>query len=509
MTRWNIDEDEAVSGQHVASLFVSLHFLRAALQRRWKTVAAFVYCGVVVALAAMVLLPPASSATTSLVLAHPAGQDPVTAMATDVSLLRTRTVAQNTIDTLNLSTTADELQSTITVATPSPDIMSITITAASPAEAVRRLGALSDSYVAFRSEQVRSQSDGVVAGDRERIKQLQEQSTTLSQQYGVLARQSDASSQAEAADVLTHRSQLDAEIATLQQDIQQSAIEAESILAASHTVDAPAANPPHAAKRLVLVMMSGLIVGTALGVAVVLFHALLSNRLRRRDEVALALGRPVRFSAGTSRSWWSRRERLDQRGVDVLAAGFGTALTDGAKVERVALVSVGAVKEAALVVSRLADHLASVGQRVCVVDLSESGALAETGHVGGWAVLHPGGTAATTPGTGPLTLVSAFSGKPAPGEPGRDEWAKAQIVLVLGDAQLGVGAAPLSSWADQAVLLVRAGRASAEFLDSVGRVFDASGLGIDFAMLVGADAGDESPGFPAGVAGASRVSRSS
>jgi hypothetical protein len=285
-------------------------------------------------------------------------------------------------------------------------------------------------------------------------------------------------------------------------------LDAESILIASHTVDPPAANPPHAAKRLVLVVMSGLILGTALGVGLVVFHALLSNRLRRRDEVALALGRPVRFSAGATRSWRPWRSRFAKRDLDLLSAGFGTALTGSATPERVALVSVGAPKEAALVVSRLADHLAGVGQRVCVVDLSDSGVLAETDRTRGWAVLHPGGSVATSP-TGSLALVSAFSGKPGTGEPGWAEWTKAQIVLVLGDAELGVGAGPLSTWADRAVLLVRAGRVSAEFLDSVGRVFDASGLGIEFAMLVGADASDESPGFPAGLARDSRVSRSS
>ena len=70
--------------------------------------------------------------------------------------------------------------------------------------------------------------------------------------------------------------------------------------------------------------------------------------------------------------------------------------------------------------------------------------------------------------------------------PGQD-WDQAEIVLVLGDAELGVGAAPLSTWADRAVVLVKAGRASAEFLDSLGRVFTASGVTVDFAMLVGRD----------------------
>jgi hypothetical protein len=317
----------------------------------------------------------------------------------------------------------------------------------------------------------------------------------------------DASSQAEAGDVLTHRSQLDAEITTLQQDIQQTDLETESILAASRTVDAPAVNPPHAAKRLVLVMMSGLFVGTAGGMGVVLFHALLSSRLRRRDEVALALGRPVRFSVRSRRSWWSGRHRLAPRDVDLLSAGLSTTLTQRSLPERVALVSVGAAKDAAAVVCRLADHLVSVGVRVSVVDLSDTNALKGASPREDWAVLRPTGDVQGA--SGPLALVSAFSGRPGADEPGREGWSKAQVVLVLGDAELGVGAAPLSSWADRAVLLVRAGTSTAEFLDSVRRVFDASGLGIEFAMLVGADSSDDSPGFPAGLASDARVSRSS
>ena len=52
--------------------------------------------------------------------------------------------------------------------------------------------------------------------------------------------------------------------------MKQTSLVTESILAASHTIDSPALDPPHTAKRLVLVMMSGLIGGTAVGVGVVL-----------------------------------------------------------------------------------------------------------------------------------------------------------------------------------------------------------------------------------------------
>lgn len=509
MTRWNIDDEPGSAGSGAESLFVSLHFLRGALLRKWRTLATFVFAGAVLALVALHVMPAASSASTALILAHPSGEDQATAMATDVSLLRTRTVAQHTIDAMELSTTPDQLQKTVTVSAPTPEILEITVDAATPSAAVARLSAFSSAYLAFRSALVRAASDGIVKGDQTRIKQLQHQSQNLTQQYDLLVAKHDASSQASANDLLSRRSQLDAEISSLQQDIQQSSLDTESILAASHTVDAPALNPPHRAKRMVLVVMSGLIGGTAAGVGLVLMMALLSNRLRRRDEVALALRRPVKFSARSTSSWRRGRRGLTLRDQDVLAAGLGTALTDDPQPQRLALVTTGAPRDGASVVARLAQRLAEEGRRVCLVDLSDKGHLAgAVGRTGQQcAVLRPTGTVATAPG--PLSLASSYTGRLSIDEAGWEEWSGAEVVLVLADAELGVGAGPLSTWADRAVLLVRAGAASAELLDSVSRVFEATGIEIDFAMLVGADTTDESPGYPAALAREARERRSS
>ena len=326
MTRWNIDQELRGEGSPAQSLLFSLHFFHAALRRRWRTVACFVAGGAIVAILALHLMPPGSSATTGLVLAHRDGDDPATAMATDVSLLRTRSVAQAAIDALHLPMSPDDFQATVTVTAPTPEILVVTLKAPTPDAAITRLSAFSAAYMKFRADQVRSQSDGLISGDQDRITELGRQSTTLTKQYDGLVGHGDADSQARVGDILSQRSQLTNEITTLQQDIKQTSLVTESILAASHTIDPPALNPPHAAKRLVLVLMSGLIGGCAVGVGLVLLTALLSRRLRRRDEVALALGLPVRFSARALVRRWPRRGVARERDLDVLAAGLGTAL---------------------------------------------------------------------------------------------------------------------------------------------------------------------------------------
>lgn len=54
----------------------------------------------------------------------------------------------------------------------------------------------------------------------------------------------------------------------------------------------------HAKKRMMLYVGSGLLAGLALRLGIVVIRALVSDKLRRRDEIASALGVPVKLSAG-------------------------------------------------------------------------------------------------------------------------------------------------------------------------------------------------------------------
>ena len=70
----------------------------------------------------------------------------------------------------------------------------------------------------------------------------------------------------------------------------------------SEVLDAAAPIPPHSRlKHLLLYAAIGLIAGLALGLGIVVIRALVSDRLRRRDDVAHALGAPVKLSVGTVR----------------------------------------------------------------------------------------------------------------------------------------------------------------------------------------------------------------
>ena len=135
--------------------------------------------------------------------------------------------------------------------------------------------------------------------------------------------------QSEAAAVLTSRSQLTSEIGEIQQQIQEASLKTHAIVNASNVIDPASVMPQSGLKRAVLVVGSGLIAGLALGVALVLFPAITSDKLRRRDEVAEAVGAPVRVSVGSvAGGWrpWPVRGKARERDLAVVTHALESAV---------------------------------------------------------------------------------------------------------------------------------------------------------------------------------------
>lgn len=510
-TSWRIEDPDPdeVSVGGPSSGFVSLHFLRSALRRRWPVWVATALVGMMLGIAWTVAVPSKSHGTVTLLLAHDAGVDPTTAMSTDVSLLRTRTVAQRVIDQLDLRMTTEAFQASTTVTPATPTVLVIDVAAPDAASALARAKALSDTYLAFRGTQMKSQSQALVDGYQKQIDALKQQADDLSNKYAVLSAEG-AAGQSEAADVLTQRAQVYGQIGQIGQLKQDATLQADSIVEASHELDPPSIVPQSAKKRIVLNTMAGLIGGLALGMGLVLFQALTSGRIRRRDEAAVALATPVRFSAGPLTGRGSRWRRLTRRSspkrsLEVLVHGLESAIPTPSKARpaRLALVAVDDAEEAALVAGTLGAHLAAEGKAVFLVDLSESGrlkaalkkALARQQGPGPQVepVVHrPEGQPFLA--RGPLGAPPNATTELSKGDPVRPAWNRADVVLTLAEVSPGVGVDHLTSWVDRVVLLVAAGRSSAERLRTTGELVRSAGLELDFAMMVRADRTDESSG---------------
>ena len=470
---WHIEDDGVVAAGAVPSATtVSLEFIRSTVKRLWYLWLAFVLLGVTIAAAWLLVVPARSVGTVTLLLAHDRSTDPSTAMATDVSLLQTRTVSKQLGDQLSLDTSPEDLQGTILAQPTTSSVLQIDIPGSDPDDAVARARALAEIFLRFREEQLLLQADAVIDGHRQRIEALQAQVDELTAQYDLMTARGADSEQA--ADVLALRAQLFSQISSLENAIEDASLEVSAVVAASRVLDPASLVPQSSLRRAVLGLGSGLVGGLGIGLGLVVVYAVTTSRLRRRADVAAAIGHPVVFTAGSVTRRWRGPEPRQIAELQVLSDGMLTALpTRGKRPIRLGLISVDCPREAAMVVAGAALRL---GERRSVVALDLTGTGVLEGEVSSLS-------AALATAADPNVTVAG---------PGTD--AVADVVLTLVPFEIGRGLAYVKSATPKCVVLVKAGRSTAEGLRTVAQAARSAGVDVAFVMLVGTDSSDDSFG---------------
>ncbi|WP_088289173.1 hypothetical protein [Kineosporia sp. A_224] len=514
--------DPSGPGRPAPSL-VSLHYLRAALRRRLRTCVLAAALGLGAGAAYLVAVPPPQAATTTLVLTHEVQQDPARAMATDVSLLRTRTVAARTLDVLGLAgtpdaaLTPDALLDSVSIEPVSSDVMRVTLAAPSGAEAERRLDALSAVYLRFRAEQLTAQSDYVVSGMNERIAALQEQVTAISARVADLSTSATASTE-DLTDAIAARADLGNQIGSLQQSVQDQTLRTTSLVASSRVVDPAGREPGPGLRHAALVLVSGLVAGTAAGVGLVVFLAVTTDRLRRRSEVATALGAPVPLSVRrlapmprwlrplTNRLGVDERRAVDRRRF---AHTLEYALPAPGQPRRLLVACLDNSDDARFGVATVGLVLAEQGLDVSMVDLTRAGRLQDAVRAlstfpDGPApvVLRPVGEPMLAQGPvdlrragGPVVADGADGTDWADGADGHEDLGPDRLVLTLADVDPAVGASALAVWAHRVVVTVTAGRSGVERIRTTADQLRDAGMVLRHAVLLRADRTDDSSGL--------------
>lgn len=498
----DFDEDELASSEQRPPTLVSLHFIRNTLRQRWLVCVLSGILGLLAAASFLLAFPASHNAKAALVLVHQEGDDPTLAMATDVSLLKTRTVASKTIADLGLTTMAPEdFLKSVTAVPVSSELLSITITAPSDAEAVRRLGALTSVYLEFRGEQLSRQSNLYVDGIHQRIDKLEGEIASLSQRIEQLSEASNSST-SKLSDAVAQRAFIQGRIDTLQQSIEDVTLRTTSVVASSRVID-PAAPEAHAAKRrIALALASGLIGGAAVGCGTVLFLAITSDRLRRRADVAAALETPVPVSVGRltplPKGWLrlpqlrtieSRRTAERQR----LAQAIKTELPAPHRSARLAVICIDNAQEVRFAVATAAEELTVEGRSVAVIDLTKQSSLdpavvpSMVGATQELTVLRPRGVPTLSSAVADLRVVGDNDDVAASRE-------LSDVTLVLADFDPSVGADYLLTWTDRVIIAVTAGRSSAEMVRTAGDLVRSTGLELRMAALLHSERTDDSSG---------------
>jgi uncharacterized protein involved in exopolysaccharide biosynthesis len=453
----------------------------------------------------MLVFPPPHQAKAALVLAHDPDVDPIRAMATNVSLMNTRTVATRTTQRLGLTMAPEDFLKSVKVEPVGSQLLTLTLTAPTDAEAVRRLDGLASTYLEFRAEQLSLQSKILVDGMRERIAQLERDFKSLSVQIEELSAAAGPSGTSRLTDAISQRAYIQNRIETLQQSVEDATLRNSSVVLSSRVLDPPAAEPGLAKRTIALGLASGLIGGAALGCGTVLFVAITSDRLRRRSDVAAALGVTVPVSVGriaALRKGWlwipplraldRRREEERQR----LAHVIEEELLQPQRGGRLAVAGIDNVDEVSFAVAAAAAGMAARGCSISLINLTEQLSrglkLARSipGSSAAPTVLRPRGLPGLAYGAADLLAVGHWDegeNTPLP--------QLADVTLVVADLNPAVGADHLTAWADRVVVVVTAGRSSAERVRTVGELIRAAGLDLRFAVVMHTERTDDSLGI--------------
>ena len=508
----------------LATGLVSLAFLKASIRRKtrfWSVLAVLCLVG---GLAYAVSSPPPYKASTSLLLTPGPFENVNTAASNDQAMALSRSVAELAVQRLGIQQSAASFLTTYNVTPLTERVLVITVSAPTSAEAVVRAGAVAAAFLQFRASEMQSQQQLVLASLNQQIAQAQQKYNSLDQQVTQLSAQQTGSA-GDSPQLKSLKAQRTRASSTLY-NLQQAAIgnqtvtqPATSAAVKGSVVLDPATPLAHSRfKPLVLDGGIGLVMGLTIGMAIVMIQALVSDKLRRRDDIAQALGTQVKVSVGPVRlRRWPGGVRGGLRGggeraltgspeilrIATHLRGLLPAAGDG--VSSLAVVPADDPRVPALALVSVATSSVAAGKRVVLADLCRGAPAAKLLGAEGTGI-QPVNTSG-----GRLTVAVPLGDEVLPTGPLRrkpvqappSEYAKelkaacdsADLLLTLVTLDPSLGSEHVLSWAGDAVVMITAGKSSWTRIRGVSEMIRLSGARLASAVLVGTDKTDESLGL--------------
>jgi capsular polysaccharide biosynthesis protein len=487
------DLDDRAAGPGAG--LVSLGFLWAALRRtarRWGTLAVL---GLVIGAGYYVVSPPAHSAKTSILLADDPSQNPINEVQTDLALAQSLPVATAVVGQLGLPQTPESFLGSYSTASASPQVITVTAKGKTSDEAVQIAQAIAQHFLAIRAAYQQTQYNLEQA-------QLDQELATAQEQVNKAV--TPAQQTAAQNNLSTVQSYVFPTLAAAKTTL-QSMIKGSVVLNAAQPVKASKV------RGILEYAGAGLVVGLALGVGIVVISAITSDKLRRRDDIAYAIGAPVRLSVGRLRDvgrfrvGWPLARSGGSRGdtARVVEHLQKVILTGDHGTVSLAVVPVDDTASAARAVVALAASVPG-SKQVVLADLSAGAPAARL-----LGVTKPGlvkvdrGDANLTvmvPAADDIAPVGPLPGLVQNAKPDAalaSACAEADLVLSLVSLDPARGGDHLGTWATNVVAMVTAGRSTATRIHTVGQMIQLSGARLASVVVMDFDKTDESLGVSA------------
>lgn len=506
------DDDRAVDP---TGRFVNLAFIGEALKRGAWLWCATALIGLLIGSGLYVKYPPAYQASTSVLVQDGSNVDLSVTIQTDQTLAVSRTVAARAVQQLGLRQTITSFQAAYTVTAVTAQVLLITVNAPLSNDAVSRASALAAAFLQFHADYAGTQEQQLVTELDQQVGQAQQHLNSVSSQISHVSNQpSSPAQQATLASLKKQRDDANSSLVQIEQyatsTLASARTNTNTIVTDSRVLDAAAPVPHSHVKAMALYVAGGLFGGLFGGAAIVIIAALVSDRLRRRDDVANALGTRVGLSVGAVRAR-RRRPRLPRRaGTQDLnmrrVVAYLRAVVPGSSLSPVglAVVAVDNARVVAQAVVALALSYASQGKRVVVADLSAGAHAAGLLRVKGTGVrtVTEKGVNLTVmvPDHDDVAPVGPLNGGMSPARSAQPSealviaCASADLLFTLTTLDPAFGGDYLATWATKVVAVVTVGQSSGERIHGVGEMIRLAGAHLDSAVLIGADKSDKSLG---------------
>jgi capsular polysaccharide biosynthesis protein len=493
---------------------VTLSFIGAALKRRARLWITLAVIGVIVGAAVYKVMPPAYQSTATILLKDGPNEDPQVQIASDAALAQSNQVAQDAVDQLGLKQTVASFLASYSVMQVADQVLSITAQAPTSADAVTRADAVAAAFLKVRAQYAQVQEQQAEAGLNQQVTQVQDELTAANEKLAEVSAANSPASQATVTNLQNEQKSLQNTLGEVQSDVTGTIVTDRSLTKTmvqdSQVINSALPSKHSVVKNGGIYIGGGLLGGLVLGMAIVVIGALLSNRLRTRDDVAYAFGVPVRASVGPLRKrrlplFGGARDRARDMGRVVECLRHAVPGKSRSEPAGLAVVAVDDPATVAEAVVTLAKSYAAQGKKIVVADLSSGSQAARRLGAARPGVQQVSANGASlvvavpdindmTP-VGPLSSNTSLVNLGQPSEMVTQAASGADVVLSLVTLNPSFGAEHLATWATDAVAVVTAGESSAAVIRSVGEMLRLAGTRFESAVLIGADSNDETLGI--------------
>ncbi|MFI8420807.1 Wzz/FepE/Etk N-terminal domain-containing protein [Streptomyces sp. NPDC085479] len=449
-----------------AAPLLDLHTLVVAVRRRRRLWGSVALLGLVGGAGTAVLLPPAPTAVTKVLVAHQEDQptDPGTLIRTDVALLHTTRIAGRALEALGSPEKPEDFMKEYEGRGLTNNLLQIEATGDGDAEAVARVRALADAFVADHVRRLREASEAEARTLLDQRERLRSELAEVNRAIGDDPPESGPGASADRESLFARRAELTSQITEFGQRAAEARIGTPQLVAGTQIVDAPRpvrySLPATAATNAGI----GLALGLALGLAAAAVGTVVADRPVLRRDVAAHLGASVIAELPRRSGWLWRRRRVRAARTRLVVS---LARTVRGSAEPVSLLELGCARAAGALALDLASAL-SAERPVVVVDGLPDARLAGR--------------------------------RPRPGDP-EVVGAERATTGSRHELRLGVGSvAPGTSWIDvphlgtRTVLVVRAGHGSAAWLHTVARHLAEQHVEVIGLVLIDPDPRDRTDG---------------